>query len=187
MDSDVAYVHEMRKRDKCRVIVVNNNYLKAPWADHLHCCDKQFIKWHIDNPVFSLINMTRTTLSNELEQPMIDLGFKILRISQSHGLCMGGDGVSTGSNSGYQAVNIAALYGAKDIFLLGYDHKPSNDGRTHWFGNHPSPTESSVFDGFLAHWGTLPSELDKHGIRVVNCSPDTALTMFEMKPITECF
>lgn len=174
-DHDITYVYNMRRQNKCKVLVVNNNYLKAPWADHLHFCDKQFWLWHESVPAFKThLIPVMTTLSNELTGEMIERGVKVLRMGAPGGLSTYSDTVSTGGNSGYQAVNIAALYGAKRIILLGYDCKPGKD-KVHWFGNHPAPTDPVVFKDFLRHWETLPPVLEEQGIEIINCSRDTAI------------
>lgn len=182
-DSDVAYVYNMRRLDKCRVIVVNNNYLKAPWADHLHFCDKQFFEWHKINPAFTSLDMRMTTLSNEFSGEMIELNVGMLLMGKTGGLVLDSDNtIATGGSSGYQAVNIAALYGARKIILLGYDCKDDN-GKVHWFGNHPQPTCPSVFKEQLKWWRTMPDELGD--IRVINCTRDTALDMFPCAELSE--
>lgn len=185
-DNDVAYVYNMRRLDKCRVIVVNNNYLKAPWADHLHACDKQFFKWHMHNPTFKTLNMPITTLTTELEQDMIDRGVKILRSAQKDGLFLHGDQtIATGANSGYQAINVAFLYGAEKVLLLGYDCKSAPDGKTHWFGSHPSPTSPEVYDEYLKHWQSLPAALNENKLEVINCTRDTAIDCLPRGDIME--
>lgn len=85
-DADVAYVHNMRRLDKCRVIVVNNNYLKAPWADLLHFCDRQFFDWHTGNPAFDTLDMPMTTLATDFSDKMKERGVYALSIAGMSGL-----------------------------------------------------------------------------------------------------
>lgn len=182
-NEDIEHVRLAHAVGKCKVIVVNNNYIKAPWADHLHFCDKQFWRWHHK----SLINldMVMTTLSNELTGDMIDKGVKVLRTGDASGLSDYGDTVSTGCNSGYQAVNIAHLYGSKRILLLGYDCKLASDGKKHWFGDHPVPTPADIFSTYLKWWNKLPEHLSARGIDVINCTRDTAITSLPLGDITK--
>lgn len=182
-EHDTAYIHNMRKRDKCRVIAVNNNYIRAPWADHLHACDKNFFDWHMINGAFKTLDIPMiTTMSNELSGDMIKMGVKVLLKGQDGGLVMDGDNtIAAGNSSGYQAINIAALYGARRILLIGYDCGATvkdNVCKTHWFGNHPQPTDPSVFTEQLAWYKTMPKALDRHGIGVINCSVETAIDCF---------
>jgi len=176
-DADVAYVYNMRMLDKCRVIVVNNNYLKAPWADLLHFCDKKFFDWHTGNAAFDTLNMPMTTLADEFSDKMKERGVYSLGIGAQAGLDMDGNKLATGQNSGYQAVNLAFLHGCSKVILLGYDCKMTN-GKMHWFGNHPVPTDPTAFKEYLKWWQTMPPMLKKYGLDVINCTHETALDMF---------
>ena len=57
-----------------------------------------------------------------------------VRGSSQRGL--GHDRVHFGGNSGFQAINLAFLWGATRIILLGFDCK-AVAGKDHWFGQHP--------------------------------------------------
>ena len=87
-----------------------------------------------------------------------------------------------GSNSGYQAVNLAYLLGAKRIILLGYDMKVDGDN-VHFFGKHPyhknggSPTNSLMKD-WCEKFVRLANDLKSEGVEVINATRDTALTAF---------
>lgn len=95
----------------------------------------------------------------------------------------------TGQNSGYQAVGIAVLAGARRIVLLGYDMKPGPRGEEHWFGKHPrglnSPTAHLPI--MRGNFSKLAPALEQKGIEVINCSTDTALTCFKRLPIESVF
>lgn len=87
-----------------------------------------------------------------------------------------------GFDAGTSAINLAVLFGATEIVLLGFD---MIGGR--WFGkalNHylPNPPESD----FQRHMGPLPSiaeDAKAKGIRIVNCSPISRVTCFERQPL----
>jgi hypothetical protein len=98
---------------------------------------------------------------------------------------LGRDCIHFGGNSGYQAINLAYLWGASRIVLLGFDCKPV-DGKHHWFGQHPAGlTQIQPYDLWLKHFNQLAEELRAEGVQVINCSSDTALTCFERKPIEQ--
>ena len=86
------------------------------------------------------------------------------------------NGLRTGANSGYQAINLAVHLGARRIILLGYDMKPSN-GRSHWFGEHPDRVDPP-YSTMLASFPSLVDPLRKRGVEVINCTPDSALDVF---------
>jgi len=86
------------------------------------------------------------------------------------------DGLATGRNSGFQAINLAWLAGAAQILLLGYDMKTASD-RPHWFGDHPIPTHPYTIESFRAGYEKLARRMPP-GLDIINCSRDTALTCF---------
>lgn len=86
----------------------------------------------------------------------------------------------TGGNSGYQAINLAVLLGAKKILLLGYDMSKPN-GRSHWHGDHPEGMNNPE-DGHFKRWkeafATILPDLEKAGVEVVNCTDGSELNCF---------
>lgn len=89
-----------------------------------------------------------------------------------------------GFDAGTSAINLAILFGASEIVLLGYDM-----GGGRWFaGEHPHPTPVIPKGDFERHLAPLPS-LARHaaslGIRIVNCSPTTRAEAFERRPLEE--
>ena len=81
-----------------------------------------------------------------------------------------------GGSSGYQAVHIAAHFGATRILLFGFDMREVGKLR-HWFGNHPAPLNNrGRFHRWIQSMRSLSAALAKRGIEVVNCTPGSALT-----------
>lgn len=100
-------------------------------------------------------------------------------IPGAHGKGLGEDRIHYGSNSGYQAINLAYLWGAGQIVLLGYDMQTTG-GKQHWFGDHPAgPMQcQSNYSGFMGNFTKLAEDLAARGVDVVNCTRETALTCF---------
>jgi len=91
---------------------------------------------------------------------------------------LGRNCIHYGYNSGYQAVNLAYLLGAKRVILLGFDMHVTKD-KTHFFGDHPEPMHSaSPFPQFIKEFGQLAADLKAEGVTVVNCTRETALGCF---------
>lgn len=109
-----------------------------------------------------------------------------IRGEPKRGLSRNLDSINTGQNSGYQAIGLAYLWGARRILLLGYDFK-IHGGRRHWHPDHPG--NMGNVGGNLAQWavsmGELADDLKKEGVEVVNCSRVTALRCFPRSTITE--
>lgn len=100
---------------------------------------------------------------------------------------LGKSKIHFGSNSGYQAINLAYLLGAQRIILLGYDMHRSDD-KAHFFGNHPyhkpsgGPNDSLMLD-WCDKFNQLAYDLDKEGVEVINATRKTVLTAFKLQEL----
>lgn len=80
-----------------------------------------------------------------------------------------------GRDAGTSAINLAVLFGANEIVLLGYDMTGG-----HWCRTHPLPfPPKEHFDRHMAVLPTFAKDCEAAGVRVVNCSPSSAVTTFE--------
>lgn len=158
------------------MLAINDNYLRAPWADWLYACDGPWWAHHIGR--------VRETFRGQCwtrdRDAAAAFGLEWIRSASRPGLSRDDRVIHEGSNSGYQAINLAAHFGARRILLIGYDMGAT--GNTHWFGDHApaiaGPTGRSDFDVFLAAFPQLAADLAAAGIDVVNCTTNTALTAF---------
>jgi hypothetical protein len=91
----------------------------------------------------------------------------------------------SGGNSGHQAINLAYLFGAARIVLLGFDMQERDPARSHYFGEHPYHRKP-LHRGY-SRWrdalGDLGADLAAEGVEVVNATRDTALTCFPCVPL----
>lgn len=97
-----------------------------------------------------------------------------------HAKGLGFDVMHYGGNSGYQAINLAYLMGAGSILLLGYDMSVGDDGKRHFFGDHPGNMHTgSDYSAWCPGFVPLAVDLAHEGVEVINCSRRTALTAFK--------
>lgn len=91
--------------------------------------------------------------------------------------------INGGGNSGFQAVHLAATFGAKRIVLLGFDMQRT-DGKLHWHGKHWGGLPNGRgFPSWIRQFKPLAVDLDRMGVDVVNASRATALRWFrQMTP-----
>ena len=100
-------------------------------------------------------------------------------MDSKEGKGLGRDCIHYGGNSGYQAVNLAYLLGAKTILLLGFDMFG-----THYFGKHPDTLVSdSPYKKFMQSFETIDPR--QYGIEIINCSRQSALEHFTRHSIDE--
>lgn len=102
------------------------------------------------------------------------------RIGSENRPGLGREGViHQGGNSGYQAINLAYLWGARAIVLLGMDCGAGVRGEAHWFGQHPTGlSQHQPFEVWRTKFPMLAADLAAEGVPVLNCSRQTALDCF---------
>lgn len=142
-----------------------------PFADALYACDLGWWRTYLDDwAEFPGLKFTwHRTASIE---------FDLIHCPSANKPGLGKDCLHTGNNSGYQAVNLAYLLGAKRICLLGYDMQATY-GRSHWHGDHrklANPMAGS-YKIWREKFARLYQDLVAEGVDVVNYSRETALTI----------
>lgn len=90
-----------------------------------------------------------------------------------------------GANSGFQAINLAYQFGAREIYLVGFDMQKTG-GKSHWHGDHPEPLKNAGgIETWIKNFAPLAEGLRAEGVRVINCSIQTALTCFDRADLRE--
>lgn len=168
-------------RGKARVLAINASIQAAPWADVWYACDPEFWdQWHGYET-----DAQRWTQNADAARKH---NLNHIQSQNYPGFSDNPEIIHQGANSGFQALNMALLWGAERIILLGYDMQVKDPKHPHFFGLHkgmrnPSPTNT-------AHWvekyKTAVKTLDRFpGQTVINCSRETALECFTRKNLEE--
>jgi hypothetical protein len=198
----VALVRRAREVDTVRVIAVNDTYLLAPWADVQYAADAHWHRWHsqgierhvpgIRTPFLNAAQVAERWADFAGQKCSVDSGDAIadpavhlLKIAGQMGLSLDQRALMTGRNSGFQALNLAVLAGAKLVILLGFDGKPSDAGRGHWFGEHPYPTPVAAYPLYRQAMSAAENALIAAGVTVLNCSPGSAIDNFPKMKLEE--
>lgn len=166
-------------RGKARVIAINDAFKLCPWADVLYGCDGSWWEWNKGARDFTGMKFGMTVRPGHFRDVVR------MRNAGSKGLCLERDGLCTGRNSGYQAINLAVHFGAARILLLGYDMSRDRNGRSHFFGEHPRRAKPSPYPAFREVFPTLVKPLARLGIEVINCTRRTELKTFRLMPLEE--
>lgn len=163
------------QRSGCRVIAINDAYRVASWADILYACDLKWWRWHQGVEGFKGQRIT----SSEHAALEFDVdylpGTAGLGLSDDHSL------IHYGSNSGFQALNIAYLKGAARVLLLGYDMRIHPNGASHWFGDHPDKIRST-YDNWFQYFNEAA---EQNKVDIINVTPGSALPSFPMADLRE--
>jgi hypothetical protein len=91
--------------------------------------------------------------------------------------------VHTGENSGFAALGLSIMRGARTIYLLGYDMTEAG----HFHAGYKWECRFGVNDygRWSAMFSTLAVEAEARGINIINCNPDSAVRCFPFKTIDE--
>lgn len=150
-----------------------------PNANVLYHCDAKWWNHYKGCPEFD------GTLKVSLEKTEYNSIFNMRRSPTREGLDLNWPYIVTGNNSGYQAINIAMYCNPKEIILVGYDMK-DRDGKHNVIGDHPKAIKRpSDFELFKNNIASLVPVLDYLGVKVYNCTIDSALDCFEKKDLKD--
>lgn len=174
-------------RGKARVIAINDAYLLCPWADVLYFPDHKWWRWHKDKPAFKDFAGQKccTDLSN-----VGDASVHKLRYVREWAWSDDPTALARGEHghAGLQAIQMAALAGGDTILLLGYDaREPKGNEKTHFFGDHPTPSPRNVFGKYRRSYAAAEHEIKARGLRIINCTPNSAIESFPKMTLEEAF
>lgn len=169
-----------------RVIAVNDAYKLLPFADVLYACDSAWYEHHKGCRDFAGERWTSHSLSpkNDKRQLAERYGLRVIAGEDRPGFSADPAKVHYGNNSGYQAVNLAILFGADPIILVGFDMR-AIDGKRHFFGNHEAPLrDGHSFTTWVNNFERAAKMLSG-GPRIINATPGSALKCFPMVGLDE--
>jgi hypothetical protein len=163
-------------------IAVNDAYLLAPFADLVYFADAKWWRWHKDRPEWRAFAGQKCSIDVG-HDPKMDQSIHLLTKSHEPGISLDPAAICTGSNSGYQAINIAILAGAKRIVLIGYDGQPKG-GRHHFFGEHPDKS-FAPYDVIRVRFLEAVEPARAAGVEILNASPDSRIDCFPMVTLAD--
>jgi len=158
-----------------KTIAINKAFYAYPKADALYFTDSRFYTWYkedIDN--FKGLTYTITPAAIKLSS-----NINVINRGQKLGLSKNKQTLSHGNNSGYAAINLAYLLGAKRIILLGYDM--GNDGvKGHFHEGYPTHlTSNQIYSNqFIPALESLAPLLKNAGIEVYNACMNSMLNVY---------
>lgn len=156
------------------VIAVNDAYLLAPFAEVCYFADLKWWGWHKDRPEFKAFAGAKCSI--DVGACPADVNVHMLKRCEGKALSSDPGEISTGSNSGYQALNIACLSGARRVVLIGYDARIA-DGKQHFFGQHPDKSYPP-FEVIRQRFREAADAAKKLGIEILNASPGSVVDAF---------
>lgn len=167
-----------------KVIAINETWIMAPEADTLYACDWQW--WGYRAPSYAQFPGERIC-GTDIERAKramprakyLDRVKTVQVVPGARDMFLTGPKIGAGGSSAFQATNLAVKRGAKRILLLGVDCKNPN---AHWHPPHQFISAQNQTDVtmnlWLKSWRTAGVTLERAGVQVLNCSPNSALDCF---------
>lgn len=166
-----------KARGRAFVLAVNRSFELVPWADALYACDFRFWNQYPSAATFAGLKITQDVRVVERWPDVRRVRLVDAPVSFAPGA------VASGGNGGFQALSLAAQFGANPVMLAGYDMRGA-----HWHGVHPKPLNNPREDNF-ADWIERYQEaaplLAAAGVRVINLNTESALTCFPFMSLVE--
>jgi hypothetical protein len=159
------------------VLAIKKNVELAPWADVVYGCDGPWWRHERGLPKFCGLKLCYDV------QACDEFGLRRVHIPDklSNRLLFGQTGtIGAAGNSGFQALNLAAQFGATRILLIGFD--AHGRGGEHWYGRNNwnfanNPTEDN-YRRWRHAFELALHDLTERGIDVINASMSSDLKCF---------
>lgn len=183
----VPVVHKIRMArwlSGWNVIVVNDAYRLLPRADVLYASD--FGWWVVHEGAKSFegekwsSHSHTSAFCDDKREFAGKYGLNLVQAFPGKDFSRSQNGISYGetAHSGFQAVNLALLFGASLVVLCGFDY-----GGSHFFGDHPEtlrqPTDEQYLELARA-FDTVTTDIE-----ILNATPSSALKRFPMVDLDE--
>lgn len=163
-------------RGKCKVIVINNSWELAPWADVLYASDGRW--WSRNERVITEFSGLKYTQDKFAARKW---NLHLVELTKgNYDLALEPGKIGTGGNSGFHAVNLACHFKPKRIVLVGYDMNAKNG--LHWHPDHPRGALSNPRESSLKRWRRILDNISPAiaalGIECLNAGVDSALEAY---------
>lgn len=178
-DAQIEIVRKAHVHNRVCVIVTNNTIERMPWADVAFFGDYLAVEHY--KPQIGNCGLEWWTSSKHAAQR-----FGVHFVPAEVGDGLGDRALRMNGHTGGLAVNLATLWGARRILLLGFDMKLAADGRPHWFGNHPDGLiQTQRFADWIKSMGVIARDAVARDISIINCTPGSALQCFDQLPLED--
>lgn len=164
-----------------RVLAVNNAFELGPW-DAMFFGDSKWHRW--DHNREGLKNFTGLKVTSNVELDGVG-GVKSVLRGRKGGVSDDPTRMMWGVSSGLAAISLAYQFGSLRILLLGFDMRRI-DGKDNYHDFHERTIKESLYRRrFIPQFKHVAPQLKERGVEVINCTPESALDMFPIRPLEE--
>lgn len=167
-----------------RCISVNNAYRVVPWAEVVWFGDLKWWRWYREDVVASGIPIA-SCCSNLKGRQNSDVSMiSMYGREAGKGITEKPGWVRWNGHSGGSAINFAYHLGAKTIVLVGFDMRRVA-GQKNWHTEYKESLNTSPFRRHLRCFPRIKQDADALGLKIINATPDSAITSFPIVPLEE--
>lgn len=158
------------------ILAVQDAYRAIPTADVMYGCDARWWNVHKDNfPGEKWSSHDPDT--NDKREVADKYGINLVKGRGGSFFSRDPEVICYGDCSGFQAINLAILFGCARIVLVGFDMRYA--GKGHFFGDHPDGLfQNKNYENFLHNFDRAAKVLE--GVEILNATPGSALKAFPM-------
>jgi hypothetical protein len=151
-----------------------------PLADVLYGCNASWWRVHRDCNGFKGEKWSSCGVRNgddEKKEVATKWGVRLVGGKHGDGFSSDPGFIHYGSNSGFQAINLAILFGCKRIVLVGYDMRFVG-GRPHFFGAHKDGLFQCPDHQYRSDVKAFRKAVVPEVVAIINATPDSALDCY---------
>lgn len=155
------------------IIAVQDAYKLVPYADVMYGCDPSWWRDYQGDFEGELWSTHHEEETNNKEEAQKRFGVHCVKGVNAHTFSFDPAVIHYGDNSGFQAVNLAILFGCKRIFLIGFNLRGENMFR--------AGGDTAKYERFARRFEEAEKALrgDGRDVEIINCTPDSSLTCFK--------
>lgn len=165
-------------KDRYAIFGVGDSYRLIDFFDEFYACDARWWEVHGEDVKKALPNTRKWCYDLEGTK----YGALKIEGKHAHGFSVSPSHIHFGSNSGYQMLNLAYLWGCAKILLVGYNMQKVGN-KSHFFDDrHPSLSKASPYNIFTQKYDSIQPDIKA---KVINCTPNSALKAFRKANLKE--
>lgn len=162
-----------------RVIVTNNAYKLAPWADYLVFLDMVWYEWHKEE----LKNYEIPKIAGfkgKIDEKKVHSDILVWPENDTCKLIPPSGKCLVGNNTGHAALSLATYLGSNPIFLIGFDMQTDSSGNAQWHNEHKRDSNVGRYiTDFIPQFYKTSKILSSMDINVYNTNKYSALQCFK--------
>jgi hypothetical protein len=157
------------------IAVVNDAYRKIYFAHVLYSSDRSWWRHYKGCRDCASERWTGGGINFDVAK---EYGLSIVNGRDGDTFSLNPSMIHFGANSGFALINLALLFGANPIVLVGFNMKTVDDQR-HFFGDHPKELDNSGnFAAWVPFFDNAAKRLPEDRV-ILNATPNSALNCFK--------